>query len=354
MIQKQRSGRAVVGAATAILLGAALSGLLSGTASATANTLHVATTGTDTGNCQTHPCKTIQYAVNQAIPGDTVKVAAGTYHETVAITSAIQLVGAGAKTTKITGQGLDTVGPVYGVVYVGDVGGAASVSGFTIANPYPYSYTGGEPEVVALADQNASDSVAITNDIISEGTADTSRGSDFPIGIDTFKNTAHTTISHNTIVGTFQGALLEDNGPVLFENNTVKNLIANSPYPAEGVFFLSDLSGSLTGQIATSNTFTGYAGFGLIMEAGYNNGNCSTTPCNGSIAGRFVNNVFALGGATGAVGIDLSSQFAGNNLTATVTGNHGYVTTPDKALVTSATNGATISVTQSNNHIAVH
>src|SRR6202035_5671864 len=116
MFHGQRSKRTIAGAATAVLIGAALSGFLGGTASATVNTLHVATTGTDTGNCLVHPCKTIQYAVNQAIPGDTVKVAAGTYHETVAINKAIQLVGAGAKSTKINGQGLDTTGTVYGVV----------------------------------------------------------------------------------------------------------------------------------------------------------------------------------------------------------------------------------------------
>jgi len=358
MLHGSVSKRAFAQTVAAIVLGATLSVFLTGTALAAPNTLRVATTGADTGSCAAHPCKTIQYAVDQAVPGDTVKVAAGTYHETVAITKAIQIVGAGAKSTKINGAGLDTTGTNYGVVFVGDTGGAASVSGFTITNAYPFSYTGGEPEIVALADQNAADSVAITQDIISEGTADSTRSTDFPIGIDTFKNYAHTMISDNTILGTFQGALLEDNGPVQFTHNTVKNLIANTyqsqSYPGEGAFFLSDLSGSITGQVAISNTFSGYSGYGLIMEAGYNNGNCSSTPCNGSISGRFLNNVLALGGTTGAVGIDLESEFAGNNLTATVTGNRGYVTRPDRAIVTRASSGATISVTQSNNHIAVH
>lgn len=81
----------------------------------------------------------------------------------------------------------------------------------------------------------------------SEGTADSGQGMDFPIGIDTFKNAARTTFCHNTVTGTFQGGLFEDNGP--------------------------------------PNRFSGYAGDGVTMEAGYDNGNCSTTPGNGSIAG---------------------------------------------------------------------
>jgi hypothetical protein len=336
-------------------------GVMSSTASALPpNTLYVSTTGSDTAGCGTTPstaCATVNMAIGNAVAGDTVKVEAGHYNQTVTIDKPIRLLGAGTGSTTLDGSGIDSNGPNYGVVYVGTTGGAVEVSGFTITNPFPDAYTGGEPEVVALADTNPSDSVVITHDVISEGATDVAADTDFPIGVDTFKNAATTTISHNTITGTYQGALLEDNGPASFANNKVKNLIAVTAdavtYPPVGLFFLSDLSGSITGQNASHNRFSHYAGFGIAMEAGYSNGNCTDTPCNGSISGTLANNRLALGGASGAVGIDLQSEFDGNDLTATLTDNHGYVTSPSQAIVQQATEGATISVTQTGNHIAV-
>ncbi len=323
------------------------------------NTLYVSTAGTDSGSCGTPStaCATINYAISQSVAGDTIKVAAGTYNQTVAITVPIRLIGAGASRTTLDGSALDPGGSYYGVVYVGTTGGAVSVRGFTITNPYPYAYTGGEPEVVALADQNPRDSVAITNNVISEGSSDANADTDFPIGIDTFKNAATTTITKNVIDGTFQGALLEDNGPVSFADNSLKDLIAvtsdATTYAPEGLFFLSDLAGSLTGQDATGNSFSHYAGYGIIMEAGYSNGNCANTPCNGSLSGSLVQNHFALGGASGAAAIYLQSENPGNDLTASLTNNRGYVTDPSQAIVQQVVSGATLNVTESGNNIHV-
>ncbi len=62
------------------------------------NYIRVATTGTDTSACggNASPCRTIQYAVNKAVPGDVITVAGGTYtydpgnnHCTWAVTSAV-------------------------------------------------------------------------------------------------------------------------------------------------------------------------------------------------------------------------------------------------------------------------
>ena len=350
----------VVSVGTVALVTSSSAGAASGTVR------KVATTGTDTGSCTKSPCATIEYAINQANAGDTVKVAAGTYHQTVQITKPLSLIGSGSSKTTLDGSGLDPGGSFYGVVYVGTTGGAVTIKGFTITNPFPFAYTGGEPEVIALIDQTASDSVTITKNVISEGTADANAGTDFPIGIDTFKNAATTTITHNTITGTFQGALLEDNGTATVAYNKVKNLISGtdtstSPatvYPGEGVFFLSDLAGSITGQTASHNNLSGYGGWGIIMEAGYNNGNCTSTPCNGSISGTVSNNKFALMGATEGTNptyaISMEAQFAGNMISGTVSNNKGYVTSPSKDINIVAKSGATASVSSTGNHIRVH
>ena len=248
---------AVSSLAVTLLSTAGLIGLTATAAQAqNPSTEHVSTTGTDTGNCISSPCATINYAISQASDGMVIKVAAGVYDQTVQITKPIDLKGAGASSTTINGAGIDPGGEYYGVVYVGTTGGLTQINGFTITNPYPYAYTSGEPEAVALADQSSSDSVDVVSDDIVEGTADPNASTDFPIGIDTFLNSAQTVIQDDTISGFFQGALLEDNGPATVEDNIFTGLIANTSgpttYPAEGVFFLSDEAGSLTCQDALS------------------------------------------------------------------------------------------------------
>jgi hypothetical protein len=304
---------------------------------------HVSMTGTDSGGCVSSACATIDYALAQATPGETIHVAAGNYNQTVDITKSINLVGAGASSTTINGKGLDPypANGLYGVVYVGNAGGQVTVNGFTITNPFPYSYTGGEPEAVALADGNAGDNVNIVNDTITEGTQDPNAGTDFPIGIDSFLNAATTTITGDTISGFFQGALLEDNGPATVSGDHFKKLISNtdnstSPptvYPAEGLFFLADEGGTYSGQVATQDSFSHYSGYGIAEDAGYSGG--YVTPgcvANGSIATELDNDTFALRTGPAATGISLTASGTGNSLTGSVDGDHGHVTAPSNAI----------------------
>ena len=66
----------------------------------------VSTTGTDSGDCIASPCKTIQFAIDQAADGDTIQVSSGTYPEKLTILSRNNLMiqGAGATNTIIQGD----------------------------------------------------------------------------------------------------------------------------------------------------------------------------------------------------------------------------------------------------------
>ncbi|MGH9300186.1 MAG: hypothetical protein ACRDZT_09735, partial [Acidimicrobiales bacterium] len=83
-------------------------------------------------------------------------------------------------------------------------------------------------------------------------------------------------------------------------------------------------------------------------------GNCTTTPCNGSIQGNFADNSFSMKGATGGEAIDLKADYTGNTLTYTVYGNSGYVTKPSGAMKETCAAGASMSVSQFRNDIDIH
>lgn len=76
-------------------------------------TRYVATGGDDGGevvnDClqAAHPCKTVQHAVDEAVDGDTVSIATGTYSQSVAIQKSLTLTGASDGSTTLTG----TTGP---------------------------------------------------------------------------------------------------------------------------------------------------------------------------------------------------------------------------------------------------
>lgn len=354
MQRKSALAALTVGALATVVVAGAI-----GSAAHAATTRQVAKSGADTGDCTATPCLTITYALSQASAGDTINVAAGNYHETVDIEKAVKLVGAGPRKTLINGSGLDPSGNgIYGVVYVGDAGGTVTVQGFTIAFPAPFTFTGGQPEVVALKDTNAGDTINIVGNLIALG-SDANADTDFPIGIDTFKNAATTNIVANAIHGVFQGVLAEDNGPLNVTHNLFDGLISGTQdtttYPAEGVFVLSDLAGALTNQNVSFNKFQRYGGYGVTFNAGYDDGNCATTPCDGSISGQVNSNVFALSASpTPAAAIRFAAFNNGNDITANAKNNSGYVTSPDVAISTHSENGGSLSITQSGNTIATH
>lgn len=139
--------RLVAAAGAAVLL-AGVGLIAAQPAFAAAQTRYVATDGEDAGECtQAAPCKTIQYAVDQAQPGDTISIASGTYDESVDVRISLTLLGAGAtgsgKTTvdgaagsgpSILVDGIDTGTPPEVTIENLDVSGNQSDDGIDVVN----------------------------------------------------------------------------------------------------------------------------------------------------------------------------------------------------------------------------
>lgn len=113
-----------------------------------AATRTVSPNGTDAGNCTVGACRTIAYALSQATPGDTISLAAGTYHEhDININTSLSIVGQSAASTIIDAGGSNrtfytdhgtvtfsgmTIRDGNGSIY-GWQGGAISNSGATVS-----------------------------------------------------------------------------------------------------------------------------------------------------------------------------------------------------------------------------
>jgi parallel beta-helix repeat protein len=108
-----------VAAFAAVLVWAA-----AGAALAAGATRYVATTGSDTGSCTSSPCRTIGYAVARSSSGDSIRVAPGSYAESVKVTKQLALVGSNAT--------IDAAGHDNGIVIAGASSAGTSVRGFTI------------------------------------------------------------------------------------------------------------------------------------------------------------------------------------------------------------------------------
>ena len=97
------------------------------------NTLTVATTGSDSGNCRSGPCKTLGYALTQAGPNDKIVIAPGIYPESDNANVvkpglkglSIRSIGSAARTV------IDATGNANGIVIQAS---GVSVTGLTVKN----------------------------------------------------------------------------------------------------------------------------------------------------------------------------------------------------------------------------
>jgi parallel beta-helix repeat protein len=198
---------------------------------------------------------TIQAAINAANNGDTVQVAAGTYHEHLQVMNkTIALLGAGAQTTIVDAS--DSID--NRCLYLYQVGSATRVEGFTFQGARSNIIRGGGIMIGGAC------SPTVANNIITANSAKRGGG----ICIDT---SCSPTLTNNTI--TDNSALEEGGGvwtgsyssPVL-TNNTIDGNYASQS--GGGVYF-SRSSATLTGNtIAHNEVAEGGKGAGFYENYG--------------------------------------------------------------------------------------
>src|SRR2546423_5643430 len=105
---RRLSGPTRVALAIVLTLMAIPAGPLSPTARA-ATPRYASVGGADSGDCSATPCRTIGYALSQAVDGDTIGVADGLYRENLTVSKSVTLQGAGAGATIIDGSAIATV-----------------------------------------------------------------------------------------------------------------------------------------------------------------------------------------------------------------------------------------------------
>ncbi len=136
-------GKAVIAFSCVLLV--VLAGASAGAARGFRGPLAVAVDGSDTGGCVFSPCRTIGYAVQQALPGDRIDVYDGTYHESVAVSKQLTLVGHRAVIdARSPGGPFDN-----GLTISGPGAAGTSVTGFTVEHA-------GREGILALQTSNLS------------------------------------------------------------------------------------------------------------------------------------------------------------------------------------------------------
>nr|AGC72456.1 hypothetical protein [uncultured bacterium A1Q1_fos_493] len=248
----------------------------------------VATTGTDTGACtdSAQPCKTITYALSQAVDGGEIRVAAGLYPELIQVTKPVSLTGGFTLTNWVTPQWeanqtiLDGQNAYRPLTINAD---RVKVDGFIIRNGNTTGgdrvggglYIGG----VNLVDQATLINLRLENNVASN--VDSGEGGGLAVAMgNTFQLSARLTLNNVTVISNTAttGNLSASGGgmslqavgtsPLIVEmtNVTVQDNIAGNDFSSTGGGIALNLNGGratlrqsriVDNQVARGKTFLG-------------------------------------------------------------------------------------------------
>ena len=269
--------------------------------------------GSDTTNNCTNslsPCQTINYAIGQAVEGDAINVAAGTYTETyssaisIRLLKSLEIIGAGMNLTILNGGGtrqvvyIPLVAPAIissikdltiqnGLNSGGDGGGIRAFGPLTLTR---VKITGNSGKLGGGIASNYA--LTMTDSIVSANTATTNAGGGIYIDTPATVNLTNVTISGNTATLTSSGGVHIQGSPTVnFTNVTISG---NTAPNAGGITISSGTINILNSAIANNHVTSGTVG-GIVF---YNNTlNIKNTivagndgdECNGSVTSQGYN-----------------------------------------------------------------
>jgi len=256
--------------------------------------------GTDSGDCTASHCKTIGYALSQANDGDTIRVAACTYTESLTLNKPVSLIGDGADDTIIHALSGERVMTINGAT----ITNSTVISGFTI--------TGGN-----MSGQGGGIAIYSSSPMLSHNIVTNNHASGYGGGVYVIGSAASPTLNSNWIISNTTssngGGVFIDNysSPLLVNNVIARNrassngggiyidfyseptiinntIVANNLGPSwanEGIFMYNLPSPIIVNNIIVSHSY-GIRGTPLTITLDYNDVWACTISCySGVITG---------------------------------------------------------------------
>jgi uncharacterized repeat protein (TIGR01451 family) len=172
--------------------------------------------GTDSGDCTASPCKTIGYALSQANNGDTIRVAACTYTESLTLNKPVSLTSDCAEETIIHALSGERVMTINGAT----ITNSTVISGFTITGGNMSGRGGG----IAIY----SSSPMLSHNIVTNNHASGYGGGIYVIGSAASPTLNSNRIISNTTSSNGGGVFIDDYSSPLLVNNVIARNRASS------------------------------------------------------------------------------------------------------------------------------
>lgn len=222
-----------------------------------AATRYVATTGTNAPGCTdpANPCRTITYAIGQAVAGDTINVAAGTYTEAgISVNKNLTIAGAGMDSTTV--QAHANYGSASDRVFVIESGVTATIEKMTIRHG---NIPGGMGSEYGGGIYNGG-TLTLNNCIVTRNVAGLEGG-----GI---KNRGTLTLNNSTVsdnwAGAGSGGIVHGDGTMWWGTLTLNNSTVRNNWGGTGSGGIGLYGGTVTLNNSTvSGNSTGGPGGGI-------------------------------------------------------------------------------------------